>query len=305
MELLLATAEQARARDEVTYESWGRPQLALDEYLRREERLRLTAWSRFGLRPWVLVEDGEVVASCETYAMKSRVDAVGGATQGVASVFVEARLRGQRFASQMMKLLAERLRSEGAQASILFSEVGDDLYRRAGYVLRPNATLAWPAASRATKASRVRLSGLTALFERAERRPLAYRICLSVDQVEWHLARSEFYRALWKRPEPRCVALRVGEAWTVLCPNHRFGRLTLLDFEPGTADETAAVIAAAADEAAYLELSEVTLVENPHNEGKLSPGIRRECDEGLPMILPLAQGLRAEHWTDYARGVWI
>ena len=116
MELALATAAQAFARDAVTYESWGQPQLTIDEYLRREEHLRMTAWSRSNLRPWVLLENGEVVASCETYAMDSRVGTTAGLTHGVASVFVERRFRGLRFASQMMRLLVQQLRTEGAHA---------------------------------------------------------------------------------------------------------------------------------------------------------------------------------------------
>jgi predicted N-acetyltransferase YhbS len=305
LELRLATPEESRSRDALNFTAWGAPQLSREQYLRREEFLRGTAWAGANLRSWVLVSDGEVVASCETYRMRSRAWGKDGVAQGVASVFVEDRLRRRGYAERMMRLLVERLRSEGAQASILFSEVGVTLYGRCGYLARPTTTRAWPA-ERATPRVQVLDSlALPVLLEEADRRALRFRIRASLEQLDWHFARAEYYRKVLGGLEPRARALRVGAAWAILCPNLRSRRLTLLELEPGSVTENMAVVEAAADEAARLDLEEVTVIENEFNAASLPPGVRRECDEGVPMILPLAPGLRAEEWRDVVRGVWV
>jgi predicted N-acetyltransferase YhbS len=305
MELRPATPEEARSRDALSFSSWGRPQLTLEQYLGREEFLRTTAWSRSALQPWVLIDGGEIVASCETYRMESRAGGKGGATYGVASVFVDDRLRRRGYAGEMMRRLVSHLRGQGAQASILFSEVGASLYERAGYVAKPAITRAWPAARSDLAAQPLGDRDLAALLDAADRRSFDFRVRISREQLDWHFARADYYRRVLGRKEARAKAVKAGSSWAILYPDHRNGRIALLDFEPGSADETFAVIAAAADEAAWIGLAEVTVIENPNNAAALVGGVRRTCDDGVPMILALAAGLGSEAWCDYVRGCWI
>jgi hypothetical protein len=130
----------------------------LDLYLRREEALKEADFCRSGHRLWLLRDgDGSVLASCETYAAPLlATTANGGVTQvrmeTVASVLVEPRLRLQGYARGLMAALGERLRFDGVAAATLYSDVGAQLYRRAGYFLHPAregirevAAEAWPA----------------------------------------------------------------------------------------------------------------------------------------------------------------
>jgi len=144
MRLVLASPEQQTERDAVTYSAWGDP-LTLQGYLQREQRLRGHPWSRAELKVWLLcAEQGEVLASCETYRMDSFLRATDGTLSpgdsfAIASVFTEERLRGRGYATKLMDLLAAELEhaSPRAHSALLFSDVGAPLYRRSGYQETP------------------------------------------------------------------------------------------------------------------------------------------------------------------------
>src|SRR5262245_11618186 len=120
MELVLATADDKRARDRLTYDAWGEG-LTRDQYLIREDRLCAQAWARDKMQWWLWRDDeGKVLSSCETYRMCSAVDGERGDTWAVASVYTEPALRGRGHARAMMDALVARARTEGAQASTLF-----------------------------------------------------------------------------------------------------------------------------------------------------------------------------------------
>src|SRR5262245_2541358 len=124
MELRLASDEEKRARDRLAHEAWGE-RLAVEGFVEREERLRAHAFSRAGMRTWLLVERGDVVASCETFRMRSRHRGADGHSFGLASVYVEPALRGRGHATAMLDRLHPALLDEdpAAQAAILFSDV--------------------------------------------------------------------------------------------------------------------------------------------------------------------------------------
>lgn len=156
MELSEASEEEKVARDLLTHAPWGAP-LDLDSWLRRERRLRAHPWSA-GMRTWFLREGGEVLSSCETFAMRSTAGSEAGTSYGVASVFTEERHRGRGHATELLRRVHARLSAEDrlAQAFILFSEVGAGIYERAGYAARrewdedlvfPPSTAAGPGAA--------------------------------------------------------------------------------------------------------------------------------------------------------------
>ncbi|RCI10421.1 hypothetical protein L249_4413 [Ophiocordyceps polyrhachis-furcata BCC 54312] len=110
---------------------WG-AHLTPAQYEARERRLLATRLlRRGGLTPWMLTPsdgaDGDrqrrALASCETLRKRALVRVGGGPVwlvraEGVASVFVEPRLRGRGYAALMMRLLASRL---GGEPDVAFS----------------------------------------------------------------------------------------------------------------------------------------------------------------------------------------
>ena len=140
-----ATAAEKHARNLLTAPVWGN-RLTEAQYLAREAVLVATEFARRGMRTWVMEDDtapGIPLASCESLAMISVFDGTRGTSQGIASVFVEERLRGRGLAATMLGLLQDRFRTENAQASILFSEVGATIYERVGYMARPIRARTW------------------------------------------------------------------------------------------------------------------------------------------------------------------
>src|SRR5690606_31998761 len=129
---------------------------------------------------------------------------VPGASFGVASVFTEERLRGRGHAAAMMRALCARLEADaGAQAAILFSEVGATLYRRAGFAPRPCHDRILPADPAA--------GGDADFFDEAEAAARVERFAPPAEgfviwpdaaQVDWHLERARFYAEALRRRLP-------------------------------------------------------------------------------------------------------
>src|SRR5262249_38859240 len=139
-ELVVATDAQKLERDHFTHDAWGQ-RLSVDDFVAREERLRAHPWARANMTSYLYVEEGRILSSCETFRMDSFCDGVRGETFGVASVYTEPALRGRGHAGAMMRLLP----TEGFQAGILFSDVGD-YYARFGWRVVPAFEQALPAA---------------------------------------------------------------------------------------------------------------------------------------------------------------
>ena len=136
-----ATPTEKRARDELAHAAWG-DRLTIAEFIEREERLRATPFARASMKTWLLVEGGDPrrrpLASLETFMVPCRHGMRAGRAFEVASVFTEPALRGRGHASRLLRLVAEAcVRSPGALAMTLYSDVGARLYERCGYVARP------------------------------------------------------------------------------------------------------------------------------------------------------------------------
>lgn len=305
-----ATEEEVLARNRLTHSTWGN-RLTVEQYLEREEVLRRTTFAA-GMRTWVLEERGEIVASCESYAMASFRENSPGHTEGIASVFVEPRLRGRKLAARLLTLLLAKLREEKAQASILFSEVGTRLYESAGYHARPIRARQWtPSAGDVREVAtpltreeaRARLAAPIAKHPPWHRR---FRIAISIAQLDWHWERARFYHRVLapSRPPPDALcAAAAGDAWIAWMPDYRLDRVIVLDARRGTPEETAAIVEALRRAARALAF--------PVAEHWISPaidlpgGTTVPRDDETPMIAPLVPDLSPEDWIDYGRGCWI
>lgn len=312
----------AEARDVLTFPSWGGG-LTLEQYLERERRLWRHPFSR-GLRRWVLV-GGEPLASCETYAVPARSGKQGGVAQGVASVYVEERLRGRGHARALLERLHERLRAEGALCSYLISEVDPAMYERLGYVSRPlsrrrfSAPLPGEPEPGIDEVRWLAPADVPALLARryatAERAGL--QLLLTPEQLDWHAERGRLYAAVLGRPAPEAVGASCGEAFAIWAHDHRADLLRVLCLYPGPAlyaagvaaprDPAAAalrnVLHAARAEAAHAGLGAVEIWDNARS-GWLRGG-QQQGGGDPPMLRPLQRGVRAEEWLDWERGHWL
>src|SRR5205814_7961510 len=93
-------------------------------------------------------DDDRLLASCETYRMRSFLDGEPGDSFGIASVFTEAALRKRGYATRLIDLVRARVHDDwpAAHAMMLFSDVGAAIYERSGFRARPAEDLVFPPA---------------------------------------------------------------------------------------------------------------------------------------------------------------
>jgi GNAT superfamily N-acetyltransferase len=317
-----AGAEAQGARDRATFEAWG-PPLTLEGYLARERRLRAHRWAQGAMQTWFLEgARGEVLASCETFRVEARAGADVGAAWEVASVYTEPHLRGRGHAGRLMALLLERLRGEEGRplAVVLFSDVGPELYARAGFVGRPAVDLVLPPLPSPPGLHGGPGAGVDALVAEADvggalarMRPLPGPVvlCPSEAQVDWHLERERVYCEQLGRPRPVAWGARAGASRALWAAAPKSGRLNVLRLDAHREEEAAALLACAQRVAHGAGLQEVRLwVEGGWAglgalEGAV-PGARRVArEDSLPMLAPLAAGVDPGGWECIPRALWV
>ena len=293
MRIVEATEAQKRERDRLTFEAWG-TLLEPTGYATREARLRAHAWPRAVMKTWLLCDGDAVLASCETYRMRSFLRGAPSSTWSVASVFTERALRGRGYATQLMKLLEDRVREldPTAHALALYSDVGAPIYEHARYVGRPAQDRVWPAQAGAIDAEL-----LTAMFELPPP-PDPFVVWPDVTQLDWHLERKRIYAELLaQRTVGSCGARADGGVmfWTA---GYRHDRLQVLLWN-GLAFEP--LIAVAQKVAASAGFANVVMWDQPGARGgTLSPR-----EGSLPMLRALDASVRAEDWLTIPRAVWV
>jgi predicted N-acetyltransferase YhbS len=97
-----------------------------------------TAWGRDHLHRFALVdEQGALLASAKRYRLDARLDGRDVRVSGIGAVFTPTELRGRGHASRLIERLLEQERGEGAAMAALFSEIGEEYYRRLGFAPVP------------------------------------------------------------------------------------------------------------------------------------------------------------------------
>ncbi|MCY1081595.1 GNAT family N-acetyltransferase [Archangium lansingense] len=319
MHLVAASDEQQLQRDALTYSEWGKL-LSPQGYAAREQRLRAHPWSRSDMRTWLLCgEDGEVLASCETFRTRSFLrndegSLVPGDSFAIASVFTEERLRGHGYATRLMDLLAAELeRQPHAHAALLFSDVGPRIYARSGYQELP----AWdwhlpptPGNPGEPVDSLLREEDLATALGRLRLPEVPFFFWPTPAQLDWHLERGRIYVEHLGCSLPASVGANAGASTILWGLVGRSAELTVLMLDARSPSEAQALLEAARREASRSRLSRVVVWEEP-SHAPLLPRLQGEGatrvarDGSLPMVRPLRPGLPLSPLLPTPRGLWV
>jgi Acetyltransferase (GNAT) domain len=314
MILMEATPEMSRARDRDTYGAWGGP-LPMAAYLHLEWRLRNHPWPRAAQTLWLLgAEDGEVLASCETYRMPSlRSDGPApGHSYGVASVYTEPHKRRRGHVTELLTRLAGHLASRDplAQALFLYSDVPLAVYLRSGFVARPALNLAFaampgdPGQGVDELLPEHRAAQALAAMAPPEG---AFAILPDADQVDWHLERERIFASVMGRSRPPACGARLGAACALWAAEYRTGQLMVLLLHAPGPGEAEALLTCARRTAHAAGLTRAVLWKTPRDgpwpEARLED--RAERLDSVPMILPLDARVRAADWEWIPRVLWV
>ncbi|MEO6953145.1 MAG: GNAT family N-acetyltransferase [Polyangia bacterium] len=298
---VVASPAERITRDRLTHAEWGQ-RLSIDEFVQREERLRATAWARSAMQTWLLVPRDDrtrVLASLETFRVRSRHDGAEGWSYEVASVFTEPALRGQGHASRLLDLVVRACPE--AQAFTLYSDVGESLYARGGFVARPAWDLRLPA-------ERVHVGGVDRGDPRALLISRAWqgRFALLPDaaQLAWHRERERVYAELLGASMIEHAVLTCAGGHALLAGDLKHEQLYIVDLVVGSNDALHRLVDASRDAAARAGLSQVVLWETPAIAGRIACE-RVERDGALPMMRPLIAGLDAGSWMEIPRLLWV
>jgi hypothetical protein len=293
--LVLATEDQKRSRDAVNYESWG-TLLTRQQYGMREERLRAHPWSQEGLLSWLLLsDDGEALASCETYRTDSFLHGSRGTSWSVASVFTERKLRGKGHASRMMALLVARLREmdSEAHAIILYSDVGTAIYERSAFVATASAhDRTWWSEPGDMPAE---ILDVPIDLPRPDD---SFIVWPNMKQLDWHRERERAYASLLGRTPIATVGARAGDGMLLWMTGFRADRLLILGWN---GKELEPLIRTARSAAAAAGLEKVVMWDQPGAAG----GTLEARVGGLPMLHAIDPRVRAGDWRTIPRAVWV
>jgi GNAT superfamily N-acetyltransferase len=318
MHLVLATEAQKAQRDLLTYSAWGQT-LTPEAYAERERRLRAHPWSAAEMKTWLLcAEDGDVLASCETFRTDSFLRGPGGEpvrgdSFAIASVFTEERLRGRGCATRLMDLLAAELEraSPRAHGALLFSDVGPALYRRSGYRELPAFDWRLPPTEGAPGEPVERLLGerdVPAALARLRWPPTPYFLWPSAAQVDWHVERERIYAEALARPRPEAQGATVGDSTALWAMTAKDGELKVLLLDARSPEEARALLEAARRVARRAGLERVVVWEEPASAPLLArlPGATRVPRDGsLPMVRPLRPELPLSPAPPAPRALWV
>lgn len=316
MTLRVASEAEKRARDLETHAAWGE-RLSVEAYARREARLREHPFARRTMTTWLWCgadgDAGEVLASCETYRMESWLDGRPGGTHAVASVFVAPALRGRGHATAMMRALVERLRETDAEAhaSVLYSDVGTEIYARAGYVPRVFPYRVLGAAPGDPARGVDALVGEHEVVDALARAPWPderFLVRPSADQIDWHLERERVYTDELAQPRPPAAGARAGDALLLWYLDRKADRLEGLLLLSSSGAGVAEVLLAGRRVAQGLGLPELRLWTSPADPpwppGEAG-GTELAHTGSLAMIAPLCDRLDPTSFRLIPRALWV
>lgn len=315
--LVLASEKEKRVLDVSVHAEWG-ARLTVEQFLRREEVLRSSAWARRSMHTWMLVHpsSSRILSSLETYRVRSRHGTRNGWCFEIASVFTEPTLRRLGYASQLLAQLSARLgENPRAHALTLYSDIGFSTYERAGFGAVPSFD--WVLAPRADAATGVTRSDSPLVVERllAAHAPRG-RFALLPDaaQVDWHRTRERIYAELLDVPTLAHGSLQCDEGHALIAGDLKLERLVVLRLRASRSATAEKLLRACCDEAARAGLREVVLWAAPYGGDEVVAvaaqalgGQRLPRSGSVPMVkaLPGAPRIDAAAWREVDRMGWV
>lgn len=316
MRLLHPTPRQIRLRDELTHEVWG-VGLSPEQFCQRECRLRAHPFAAGAMDSWWWVDaEGRPLSSCETFAMPARWrrgdgTRAEGPVFAVASVYTEPDLRGLGHAGAMMEaLLFAMLRKEpAALGSILFSDVGQELYARTGYQPATVSDVVLPARSGDPKAGvdALLFEGRLGMAAAPNTAAPGLQVLPGGLQLDWQVERERAYATAVGTPRLSCHGAVRGEARAAWCVYPRQSELVVLTLHGHHSGDVAAVLACAQRVASQAGLGTVRLWQ-PTLEvdvADLEEAQVQPREGSLPMLKPFVAGLTVGAWKSIPRALWV
>lgn len=135
---LTVADESLRDRiQDATFPIWNEG-LTRTAYGQWNEAQMRTAWGHERLHRLALVSNtGQWLASAKRYRFAARLDGELVEMVGIGAVFTPPAHRGQSYASHAVELMLAEEAARGTTLAALFSEIGRDYYRRAGFMAVP------------------------------------------------------------------------------------------------------------------------------------------------------------------------
>lgn len=293
--LRLATQPQEAVFAQLNnYAAWGK-KLTTEQYLERESTIASSNMSKNGLHTWLLVEnDGkrpetdpvgsqsEILCACETYERAVYYthgdgQVHEGLCHSVASVFTPEMHRKKGYATEMMNLLHKKMIAKpGVVASNLYSDVGPVFYNRLGWKLYPSFEAWVDVSTSAPSSNNVTTTFIdsstsldTVLAQdlatqqsklKSTNTPAAYIPC-TTDTFFWFLQRAKFYAKQFEKPVPTRFGCFVSNAFAIWHHDFKDNHLYIIKLSYTSAEQLAALVSKAVEEARGYGLSHVLIWE--------------------------------------------
>jgi GNAT superfamily N-acetyltransferase len=137
MPLVVAHGELLEQILDATYPVWheGLTRAAYGQWNAAQMR---TPWGREHLQRYALVDSGgRLLSTAKRYRYDLRVDGRDAWMCGLGAVFTPLDRRGRGHAAELIRQLLDQERAAGAVMATLFSEIGEEFYRRLGFSTVP------------------------------------------------------------------------------------------------------------------------------------------------------------------------
>ncbi|NBU20959.1 hypothetical protein EBS43_06055 [bacterium] len=319
LKLHKADPKEQIQRDEVTFEGWGQ-KLSLQQYMKRESTLRSHSWG-YGksVETWLLKNDqGDILSSCETYPI------VADQVWGVGSVFTEPKWRGMGFATQLLRELNALLtafRQSRPSAVILFSEVGERIYERAGFravesnewvidvdQCSPELCLDHTGMKLEYISDLSEISGYSQGLVIDQDR---FWIHPSLAQLRWHHLRESIYGDFFNQGVSSVYGVKSSRSYLVWTLDYKLDSLRILASRFFDGVEQRSLLSQAITFAQAKGMPQVRIWDSEQvfrdrfctDLGFASRCVRRE--DSIAMIHILSPDLLKGHWVNLQRGLWM
>ena len=140
MRLIRATGALLESLLDDTFPLWG-DGLTRKGYGHWNIAQERTDWGTRHLRRFALMDGARVLSSAKRYDLSLWLKGRRVSALGVGAVFTPESQRGHGHAPAIIKALEDQARGDGAEVSLLFSEIGPDYYARLGYTQIPLQTV--------------------------------------------------------------------------------------------------------------------------------------------------------------------